>query len=147
MGSSNSKIITYNTTFAKQPNLRKKYENIVYKYLFPKYRFVTQYHLYDFYLVDYNLYIELDEEHHFMSNNSTTKKTNAIKDNIKIIFCLNHNAPILRISWFDVNNGQFKKKIKRCIKKKQPKLYLSSKDIYTNHEMLKDIEQQHIQFL
>lgn len=150
MGAQNDKnIITYNTEFAIRPNTKKHYENIMYDYLFPRYRFITQYHLFDFYLVDYNLYIELDEEHHFNSDNSKKRVINAIKDANKIKSALESHRSLLRISWFAINNCTYKKIIKKCVLQchKINKLFLSSYEIYANHDMLNDIDKNNIIFI
>jgi len=153
MGHTHSKIHMsdvklFNQTFAKKPNAKKKYENIVYEYLFQNYRFMTQVDYFDFYLVDYHLYIELDEEHHFHSSNSVTRATHSTGDNDKNKACLLKPASLLRISWFSVTNRTFEKYIQKCLEKYTiGKLYLASKDIYQGLDMLNNIESDKLIFL
>lgn len=150
MGTNNSKLLIkyFNDQFAKRPNQRKKYENIVYDYLYNNFKFMTQTELYDFYLVDYNLYIELDEEHHFKSDQSTSREKVGTSDNEKIIKCINKPASLLRLSWFVVNNGNFVKIIQTCLSTlKNGFVYLSSKELYGNHVMLENINPKIIKYI
>lgn len=138
----------FNKGFAKPPNAKKKYETIIFNYLAPKYRLMTQVKLYDFYLVDYHLYIETDEEHHFHSSNSTSRNTASKNDGAKIKNCLEEPASLLRISWFSINNNTYQDYITRCLKNYRiGKLYLASRDIYHGHEMIRDIDEKNIVYL
>lgn len=138
-------IETFNTNFAKPPNDVKSYEKIVYDYLFSTYRMFTQSELYDFYLPDYDIYIEVDEEHHFGSCKSQKQIKNARGDNAKILKCLAKPSTLIRLSWFCVSNGTFKDVIKYCINKNlQGKLLLSSREIYENLDMLHGVNKRNI---
>lgn len=148
MGSSHSNtmmIETFNRHHAKIPNKIKQYESIVFKYLFSNYRMFPQWKQYDFYLPDFNIFIEIDEEHHFNSGNSQKRIKNAKQDNYKILKCLLQSATLIRLSWFSVANKTYKKIIKYCIEKKLVgKVLLSSKEIYENLDMLNNINKENI---
>lgn len=138
----------FNKEFTNPPNPKKKYEKIVFDYLCSRYRLMTQVQLYDFYLVDHNLYIETDEEHHFQSSNTSSRSNITKNDGAKIKKCLDKPASLLRISWFTINNGTFPEYINKCLKNyKIGKLYLVSHEIYHGHDMLKDIGEENIIYL
>ena len=136
------KCKTYNSKYAKKQIAKKKYEAIIYDYLFDKYRMITQEELFDFVLVDYNIYLEIDEEQHFKSGNSKKKEEQSRRDNEKIFKCLSKPATLVRISWFSINNGQYIDMINYCVQNKskiENKLVLSSKEVYENLDMLKGV--------
>lgn len=130
----------YNAKYAKRPNIKKRYENIVYDHLYDKYKFVTQKELYDFILVEHNLYIEVDEEQHLSSGKSAKKEQQTKRDYLKIQRCLHKPATLLRISWFSIANNQYMDIIKYCVEnehKIRNKLVLSSREIYEHLDMLR----------
>lgn len=140
-------IITFNSKYAKKPNEKKRYETILYNHLYDKHRMVTQEELYDFALVDYNIYIEVDEEQHLSSGKSKKKENQTRRDKEKIVKCLNKPATLLRISWFSIENGQYVDIINYCLShmtKIENKLVLSSKEIYGKLDMLTDINKSSI---
>lgn len=140
-------IKTFNENFAKPPNSKKSYETSVYNYFMSTYRIVTQKELYDFYLPDYNLYVEIDEQHHFASDKSKQRQKHAAQDNKKIIACLNKPATLLRLSWFSVQSGNYKEIIEYAISDKcKNMLVLSSGEIYRGHMMLDGISEDKIIF-
>lgn len=134
----------HNVKHAKRPNGKKQYENIVYDYLFNKYKILPQKELYDFILVDYDIYIEVDEEQHMGSGKSKKKEEQTRRDNDKIKKCLSKpNATLVRIAWFSIRNGEYIDIIEQCVKNKKKyenKLVLSSREIYENLDMLKGID-------
>jgi len=143
--SSNDNIREYNDENAKKPNDKKKFENIVYEYLIDRYKIETQKELYDFHLIDYNIYIEVDEEHHFKSGEYESAMDQSRRDNEKNIKCLEKPSTLLRISWFAINNGKYKKMIDKCLTKKwQDKIICSSKEVYENLNMLNGIDKDSI---
>lgn len=143
------KCKTYNSKYAKKPLAKKKYENIVYDYLYNNHRMITQEELYDFALVDYNIYIEIDEEQHLSSGNSVKKAEQTRRDHEKICKCLSKPATLVRISWFSIKNGEYIDIIEYCVKNKntiENKLVLSSKEIYNKLDMLNGINHKSIIF-
>lgn len=63
---------------------------------------------FDFYLPDYNCCIEYDGEQHFRySNNGWNNKEHfentQYRDNIKNLYCKNHNIKLVRIPYTDFN--------------------------------------------
>lgn len=138
-------IENFNKQFAKPPNKRKKYENAIYWYLYHKYRFMTQVNFYDFYLIDYNLYIEIDEEHHFKSCNDS--KNIAENDYEKMLNCIKKPASLLRISWFSVINNTFDRLIKKSIKwckSGKCKIFVPNEETYANHKMFQSLDMNQI---
>lgn len=147
-GQSASDVRLFNDKFAKRPNAKKQYENVIYDFLYTRYRMWTQYELFDFYLIDYNLFIEVDEEHHFKSDRSDTRKNTAQRDNNKMRLCLNKPASLLRLTWFTIINQTYPKLIQKCISKdRNGYIYLSSTEIYSRHPMLENINTKQICFL
>ena len=80
---------------------------------------------FDFHLDDYDILIEIDGEQHFRpvrfggmsqeeAEENFQKQKN--KDSIKNDFCKKHNIPLLRISYEEINNEQYKDKILNFIK-------------------------------
>ena len=134
----------FNTLITNRPNEKKQYEVIVYDYLLTRYRFMTQIELYDFYLVDYHLFVEVDEEHHFQSDRSVARAKVTESDQKKNVACITKPVSLLRIPWFTVKSGVFDYYVTKCLQvlSKYPigTLFLASKDIYTNHDMIDGID-------
>lgn len=81
---------------------------------------------FDFYLKEYNSLLEVDGEGHFHVCHfngicrEKAEKTFLLtqqNDNIKNEYCKRKNIPLLRISYNDINNGDYKDKILQFIKK------------------------------
>lgn len=73
--------------------------------------------LFDFYLEEHNIAIEVDGEQHYRPikfNNNDTKKAEKqykevkIRDEIKNNYCSNNNINLIRISYKDINNKKYK---------------------------------------
>lgn len=74
---------------------------------------------FDFYLVDYNICIEVDGEQHFRGKSRFYKshKKGSIedrirKDNIKTEYCKNNNIDLIRLKYDIVRNNQFEEILK-----------------------------------
>lgn len=63
---------------------------------------------FDFYLPDYNLLIEFDGKQHFVEDTKNffrdTLQDRQIRDNIKNQYCKEHNIPLVRIPYWEVDN-------------------------------------------
>lgn len=75
---------------------------------------------FDFYLPNQNLCIEIDGEQHFKENSEKFQsiysrfnyETRAEYDDLKTEYCLKHNIRLIRISYIDMKNGNYKNILK-----------------------------------
>lgn len=79
---------------------------------------------FDFYLPQFNTLIEVDGENHFRQVNfggmdnkkaESNFKTQLKRDNIKNIYCKNHNIPLVRINYEQINNEEYKNILSQII--------------------------------
>lgn len=80
---------------------------------------------FDFYIPDYNCCIEYDGIQHFEYKENTASWNNKInfektieRDNLKSIYCKNHNINLIRIPYLDFNKIDEKYLIKKILNKK-----------------------------
>jgi hypothetical protein len=158
-------VLQWNTANNDEPVASHKWELIIFNYLKDKYRFYYDRKLfksayrYDFYLLDYDLYLEIDEEKHFTSCASVSKNIIAINDQKKNILYAENKATLLRISYNKIKNikedsgkilphGTFIDMIKFCIHNSTicNKIILSSLEEYGKQQMIDGINPTQIHF-
>lgn len=92
----------------------KVFKDCIYKKVLP----------FDFYLSNYNACIEVDGIGHyrpvnFMKDNALAQEnyeTRIITDKIKNDYCVNHNIPLLRLPFWEIENGQYQEMLTRFVK-------------------------------
>ncbi|AYV79202.1 MAG: hypothetical protein Faunusvirus5_11 [Faunusvirus sp.] len=143
MGNTNNKtnaIKEFNSKNLRPTN--KHHELLVFDYLYDKYKFTTQkrhfdttgMHYYDFFLVDYSIYIEIDESQHFKNGKAGIHQGEV--DNIKNWFCFNGKKPLIRISYLDLNmDVRIIGKMIEHVRKHKCAILVSSKNMYHKSPM------------
>jgi hypothetical protein len=152
-------VLHWNTVNNDEPPASHKWELIIFNYLKDKYRFYYDRKLfksvyrYDFYLLDYDLYLEIDEETHFTSCASVSKNIISVNDQKKNILYAENKATLLRISYNKIKNikgelGTFIDMIQFCTHNSTVcnKIILSSKEEYGKQQMIDGINSDRIHF-
>lgn len=131
-----------------------KYENKIIEYISDKYIFYSQKevyiknqkHLFDFYLDDYKLFIEVDEAGHFCYI-KPQKKNSDIEKNL---YCSSNNLTFLRISHHEIDAGKYQNIIDHVIKnfdKYEGKIIVTNKNAYKGNNTLDNIPESKIIYL